>query len=413
MSVVCRALLATLAAGIGFSASAASAATVTVTLDARFHSSNQVRYVADSGETNDLTAHYAADALSVTVSDPGAQITPIGSCTSLSTHSAVCTAPDPPPYPAGPYVQSVRALLGDMNDRAITTRTGPNIIGGINAFGGSGDDVLTGSPTDDVLDGGGGTDVLTGGDGADMLTDGDHDGAPPDVAPNADTLDGGPGVDTLSYARRTRRVLVDLASDEPVGEPGEGDIASGFESVSGGRGNDQLAGDRHGNALDGGGGSNLLIGRGGDDFLSDASGRTVGCGRGIDLVTHTRARTRVPPSCERLSIRLPRDANVDDGASVSPIPQRNAGALGFDLSCPETDGYSENCTTTVRIRARSNRLLATGRLDSNTGSEALGRFLPLRLTALGHRLERGDRRHWASVVVRGPLMAMTTWSIAF
>jgi hypothetical protein len=87
MSVVCRALLATLVAVIGVGASAASAATVSVTLDARFHSSNQVRYVAASGETNDLTAHYAADALRVTITDPGAPITAIGSCTSLSRHS--------------------------------------------------------------------------------------------------------------------------------------------------------------------------------------------------------------------------------------------------------------------------------------------------------------------------------------
>jgi Ca2+-binding RTX toxin-like protein len=280
-----------------------------------------------------------------------------------------------------------------MNDRAITTRIGPNIIGGIKAFGGAGDDVLTGSPTDDLLDGGGGTDVLTGGDGLDLLTDGDRDGAAENLGPDGDMLDGGPGADTLSYAKRTRGLVVDLATDDPVGEPGEGDVASGFESVVGGKGNDWLAGDRRGNSIDGGGGANRLIGRGGDDFLSNASGRTVRCGRGFDGVAHTRAHTLVPPSCERLSVRLPRGAFVDGGAVVSPIPQRRAGALGLDLWCPDIDGIRYRCQATVRIVARLNhRLLAIGRFVSSGGGEDPHRFLRLHLTALGLRLEGDDRR---------------------
>src|SRR5688572_21025238 len=121
---------------MGFGATAASAATVSVTLDVEFQTFNEVRYIAAPGEINDFTAHYPAHARSVTVTDPGAVITATDSCASLSAHSAVCTALDPPPFPAGPYLQSVKALLGDMNDRAITTRTGPNVIGGIDAFGG-------------------------------------------------------------------------------------------------------------------------------------------------------------------------------------------------------------------------------------------------------------------------------------
>ncbi len=414
MSVVSRVLLATLLVGTGFGTTAASAATVTVTLDAEVRSYSEVRYVAAPGETNDLTAHYAADARSVTVTDPGAVIRPMGSCRSLSPHSAVCTVRDPPPYPAGPYLQSVRALLRDMNDRAITTRTGPNVIGGIDAFGGPGDDVLTGSPAEDVLDGGGGTDVLTGGDGGDELTDGDRDGAATRLRPDADTLDGGPGLDTLSYRQRTRGVVVDLASDDPVGEPREGDIARGFEAVTGGKGDDRLAGDGEANYLDGGGGSNLLIGRGGDDFLYNGSGRTVLCGPGTDQVTNTRARTRVSPSCERLSIRLPRSATADRGATVDPNPHRTRGALGFDLSCPQTDGYPSNCRTTIRIVTRSDRrLLATGRLDEVGSLEDTSRFLPLRLTALGRRLHRDGRRQSVTVVVRGALMRKAAWTIGF
>ena len=99
MNVPSRAALAMGVVGMGFGATAASAATVSVTLDAEFRTFNEVRYVAAPGEINDLTAHYAEGARSVTVTDPGAVISPKGSCRSLSAHSAVCTVADPPPYP--------------------------------------------------------------------------------------------------------------------------------------------------------------------------------------------------------------------------------------------------------------------------------------------------------------------------
>src|SRR5215212_1491385 len=154
-------------------ASTASASTVTVALDARFQSFNQVRYVAAPGEANTFTTTYSADAKSVTVTDPGATITAMGSCMSLTIHSAVCRAPVPNFPVAGEFVQSTRAELGDMNDRAQAAHAGSAVVGGIDAFGGPGDDRLIGSETDDRLDGGGGTDVITGGDGGDFITDGD------------------------------------------------------------------------------------------------------------------------------------------------------------------------------------------------------------------------------------------------
>jgi Ca2+-binding RTX toxin-like protein len=296
-----------------------------------------------------------------------------------------------------------------MNDRAITTRAGPNVIGGIDAFGGPGDDVLIGSPTDDVLDGGGGTDVLTGDAGADTLSDGDRDGAIAGLAPDADVLDGGSDVDTLSYRQRSRGVVVDLASDDPVGEPGEGDVTRGFEFVRGGKGNDRIAGDREANDLHGGGGSNRLIGRRGDDVLRHASGLEVLCGSGLDFVTGPSARTRIPTGCDRLAIRLPPGASVDEGAAIRPTPHRLGGALGFEVSCPDTDGEPQDCRATVRIRTRfSHRLLATG---SIAGYQAQTRFLDLGLTALGRRLH--GRRRLASTVIRGPLMRRTAWTIRF
>ena len=410
MRAVCVTLLATCAAGMALGVASAPAATVTVTLDAQFRSFNEVRYVAAPGEANELTADYAADAESVTVTDPGAVITAKGSCRSLSRHSAVCTAPDPPFPVAGSFLQSVRALLGDRDDRAVTTRTGPNVIGGIDAFGGPGDDVLTGSPTDDVLDGGGGTDVLIGGSGGDTLSDGDVDGAAAGLAPNTDTLDGGPGLDRISYAQRTRGVVVDLAKRGPAGRRGENDAARGFEWVTGGKGDDRLGGDDGDNDIDGGGGSNQLTGRGGDDFLRNASGRAVSCGDGSDVVTRPRARTRVAPSCETLSIRMPRGARADSGATIRPTPRSDGGNLGFDVACPDLDVEPADCRAVLRIRTSEGRLLATGRLSRGGASR---RSMHLRLTALGRSLHGDGRTQFATTVLQGPLMRRTAWTIRF
>ena len=191
---------------------------------------------------------------------------------------------------------------------------------------------------------------------------------PPDLAPNADRLDGGPGLDRLSYAQRTRGVVVDLARDRPAGRPGEEDVARGFEWVTGGKGDDRLAGDHGDNDIDGGGGSNLLTGRGGDDILRNASGRNVSCGEGHDVVTRPRARTRIDPSCETLSIRLPRGARADSGATIRPTPRSHDGDLGFDVACPDLDGEPADCRATLRIRTPAGRVLATGRLSRGRAS---------------------------------------------
>ena len=387
-------------------ASPASAATVTVALDARFHAFNEVRYVAAPGEANDLTVAYAADALSVTVTDPGAAITATGSCTSLSTHSAVCKAPNPPFPIAGQFVQSTRAELGDMNDRAITTRPGPNVIGGIDAFGGPGNDVLIGSPTDDRLDGGGGTDTLTGGDGSDVISDGDT------TAPDADSMDGGAGVDAISYRERTGRVVVDLSDSGPDGAPGENDTVRGFEDATGGKGDDRLVGNRRDNRLDGGAGRNRISGGRGDDFLLHASGPLADCGPGDDAVRGQRKSTRLPGACERLFLRLRRSVLADSAATIDPSPDRSGGRFGLDVSCPDLDGEPVGCSGTVRIRRRSDgALLGTGRLRG--GGEDRDRVMPVNLTALGDRLWGDGRRQLATIRISGRIARTTAWTAGF
>jgi Ca2+-binding RTX toxin-like protein len=387
--------------------STASASTVTVTLDAQFHSFNEVHYVAGAGEANNLTTTYSADAKSVTVTDPGATITATGSCMSLTAHSAVCRAPVPNFPIAGEFVQSTRAELGDLNDRAQVTHAGDAVVGGIDAFGGPGDDRLIGSETDDRLDGGGGVDTLTGGDGGDVITDGDT------TTPNADLMDGGPGVDEVSYQQRSKRVLVDLSDNGPDGEPGEGDTVRGFENATGGKGDDRLVGTRRDNDLRGNGGRNRIIGLRGDDILRQATSSLADCGPGIDGVTGVRAKTRLPSDCERLFLRKRRATLADSGAYVDPTPDRSGGRFGLDLTCPDLDGEPVDCTGRIRIvAAGSGKLLARGRLTGGD-SESTRRVLPVNLTALGDRFWGDHKRQIARVRVSGKLARTARWTIGF
>jgi Ca2+-binding RTX toxin-like protein len=394
-------------------ASTASASTVTVALDARFQSFNEVRYVAAPGEANTFTTTYSADAKSVTVTDPGATITAMGSCMSLTIHSAVCRAPVPNFPVAGEFVQSTRAELGDLNDRAQAAHAGSAVVGGIDAFGGPGDDRLIGSETEDRLDGGGGTDVITGGDGGDFITDGDVDENPAGMPPGADLMDGGPGDDEVSYRQRSKRVVVDLGDSGPDGEPGEGDTVRSFESATGGKGDDRLVGTRRDNILRGNGGRNRIIAGRGDDLLLQATGPLADCGPGNDGVSGVRAKTRLPTACERLFLRKRRGVLADSGALVDPTPDRSGGRFGLDLSCPDLDGEPVACTGRIRIvAAGSGKLLGSGRLTAGD-SESLRRVLPVNLTALGDRFWGDGKRQLGRVVVRGKLARTARWTIGF
>ena len=68
--------------------------------------------------------------------------------------------------------------------------------GGVNAEGGGGDDILTGSVGSDTLDGGAGDDVLRGGAGTDTLVGGEGDDVL-DGGARSDVLTGGGGQDTF------------------------------------------------------------------------------------------------------------------------------------------------------------------------------------------------------------------------
>jgi RTX calcium-binding nonapeptide repeat (4 copies) len=283
-------------------------------------------------------------------------------------------------------------------------------VGALVADGGPGDDHLEGGPNNDQLDGGGGRDELLGGDSQDVLTDGDLDGTAGDAAPGPDLLDGGPGQDEISYAQRTAAVIVDLVDPAGDGEPGEGDTLVGFERITGGEGNDRLAGNGLGNTLDGGPGRNRLIGRGGDDELRRFGARgSVSCGRGADFVFDVRPSNFIEPACERVVAGRGR-LRLDFGAY--PI-RTGGGRLGFRVRCPFDEASDQFLVCSGRLALREatgrHRLLAQATIPRSSRS----RVVRIRLTALGRTLatRRGGVR--AGLAIRGANLPTAGWTIRF
>jgi len=244
----------------------------------------------------------------------------------------------------GPGVNRLRGGAGD--DRLIAGGPRSRSATGDLLFGGPGDDVLRGGPAAEVLRGGGGHDTLRGHGGPDTLVDGDGD------HPDADVLDGGVGGDTVSYARRTTGVSVDLVA----GSSGEGDSLSRVETAIGGHGDDDL----------------IVV-------------HGVRCGDGIDLVDNQfLARIRLPHDCEMLALR-----RGNGTASIHPTAV-TASAATFALACP-------GCTPTMRIReaGHRHRVLASGTLTSGAVT------VTVTLSPLGHRLAARARGVWATARIGG------------
>jgi RTX calcium-binding nonapeptide repeat (4 copies) len=358
-----------------------------------YGSQDFVYYEADPGERNRLLVSYAGDAQSVTVSDPGAVIRAGESCTSLDEHTARCVAR---PGGQSSNIQHTQAGLGDGDDEVHTSRPTPFPIGGVSAFGGPGDDLLDGGAGKDELDGGGGRDRLLGGDDSDVLRDGDVSGARGVVRPGPDLLDGGEGRDLVIYSQRTRPVTVNLGSDRPAGERGEGDAVIRVEDVVGtgkadrlfgGEGANELRGRRgadllvgyagkapdpaaDADSLDGGPGRDRLLGGDGPDSLRGGLGPdALSCGGEDDQVAEPERGELLKADCERVGlIGLRPERGILVRLATYPLT-RSATAFEFDLFCPDDpDGEYILCEARGRHRCWG----AGGSITAN-GSTAPGR----------------------------------------
>jgi hypothetical protein len=273
-------------------AAPASAATVSVSFDT---GTPEAVYVADPGQRNDVTATQPTD-FTVRVHEEAAPLTPGEGCTAIDDRTVECEGPHDPELRGS--LHRVHVLAGDMDD--IVRSIGephPGLVGPMSvtspdlvADGGPGDDMLIGGDRFDRLNGGGGRDTLLGMGQTDFLDDGDTTGAA-----DADVLDGGDHDDVLTYAGRTAAVTLDLGSNRPAGEAGEGDTVRGIEIAHGGSGDDRLTAAPRWSTVTGGDGDDTLTsgaegsqlyGDGGDDVANGGPGRDLLYGgRGDDVLT--------------------------------------------------------------------------------------------------------------------------------
>jgi Ca2+-binding RTX toxin-like protein len=241
------------------------------------------------------------------------------------------------------YVSRTGAITASIGGALDTD--GDNIQSAIdNVSGGSGNDVLTGDADPNELRGNGGNDILAGGtsigpDGADFLFGGGN----------------GSGGDTVSYAARTADVDADLdsAADDGDSCPGvscENDrIASDFENITGGAGDDNLFGDNDDNVLTGGGGDDTFFAStstgpdGADTFIGGSHG-TVGGQNGT-----FKDRLFLTNRLDGMTIDLGGGANDTDGDNVGGDIETLVGGAGNDTFTGNSgdnvfDGRSGNDT---------------------------------------------------------------------
>ncbi len=138
-----------------------------------------------------------------------------------------------------------------------------------NAFGGSGDDTITGNDADNLLSGGAGLNTLTGGNGNDTFLGG----------PGQDSFHGGAGTDTADYSTFTTAVNVWLShfTSKSVGA----DNLDSIENAIGGSGNDTFLGDSGNNVLTGNAGDDTISGGGGTDTFDGGTGTDTASFNGV------------------------------------------------------------------------------------------------------------------------------------
>ena len=203
---------------------------------------------------------------------------------------------------------------------------------------GSGDDLVNGGTEDDTLEAGPGRDFLTGGGGGDELS-------------------GGSGIDEVSYAGASSRVVVTLDDqpDDGVDSPStEGDnVRSDVEDVTGGNGDDVLAGDGDGNQLSGGPGSDQLDGGGGFDMLYGGTGvdqlrardgnpERVDCGAENDFAVVDAFDAT--SGCENADASAALQADLDhDGIAAPADCDDHDPAIRPGAADAPDNGIDENC----------------------------------------------------------------------
>ncbi|MFD9076797.1 calcium-binding protein [Streptomyces lasiicapitis] len=258
------------AAGIGTAtltaAPAATAAPAPTT--AQVKPDLKVHYTAAAGQANDVTITYkfrddgSHSGLYDFTLDDRVPLTAGAGCAHpdrADRTKVVCTVP--PPGDSASDLEKLIADTGDGNDR-ITVDPGNNAY--LTLHGGKGDDTLKANGYV-TIHGDAGADRTTGGGGA--WGEGAFGGAGDDTMTGcASACDGGTGNDTLTGTDRPNSLAGGDGNDTVRGKAGKDDIR-------GGRGDDKLYGDRSDDTVFGNSGNDLLRGGAGNDKLSGGPGR--------------------------------------------------------------------------------------------------------------------------------------------
>jgi len=334
-------------------APAASASSATAT-------STDVTYTAQAAEANDVSIAAVPGGLSIT--DPGAAITPLAGCAPVTANQVTCTAP---------RLESVSVSLADLNDRAVVQQSvaldflsvvggdGADVItvsgrvrqsgflagDGTSALPGpfDGNDVITGGPGRESMLSGGGNDIMRGGDGRDSVQSQAADGADfysgggdfdfisfqraNDVSASINGLadDGegcpGPGCEGDNVQPDVEGIHTGSGDDVLIGSGGPNSLSSeagndtfsgggGADAISGGEGDDSLSGDAGPDSLSGGEGSDRMNGGRGDDILLAS-----GFGDDADVLAGGRGTDAVDYSDAVAGVRVDLDGRADDGVA--------------------------------------------------------------------------------------------------
>ncbi|MBD2167293.1 S8 family serine peptidase [Calothrix membranacea FACHB-236] len=140
-------------------------------------------------------------------------------------------------------------------------------------YGGAGDDSLSGASGNDTIYGNDGNDSIDGGDGDDVLNSDNGNDTITGGAGN-DTANGGAGNDRINGGPGNDNLIGEGGNDNLIGEAGNDNLNGGSsnDTLTGGAGNDTLIGGNGRDVLTGGDDNDILIGGLGNDTLTGGSG---------------------------------------------------------------------------------------------------------------------------------------------
>ena len=239
----------------------------------------------DATSTTSFTAHDSTDHLEAVITGTGFKYTSGIPSAGIATSFVITDDPDTTQlmhatFNTGVSIAAVVTAADFLFQNPGDTSKLDAIFGAYKTgfHGNDGAETFSAPNLDDLLDGGAGDDTLNGGGGNDVIIGG---------AGN-DTMDGGAGIDQLAYTGSVTDVTVTLNEGNAAATTtggAAGDVATHFESVVGGGGNDVLTGNSGANYLDGVFGDDTLSGGAGNDtFFGDSGDDQIVGGAGADIM---------------------------------------------------------------------------------------------------------------------------------